>query len=1016
MALLPLLPLKLSPSSQMPRMSVSYRLNGATSKVIETDVTSRLEAVLSRLSNVSSISSRSDNGSGSITIRLDKHADMDMARFEASMLIRQVWQELPAGTSYPTIRVSKTNENQQGPFIVYTINAPVNSAEIQETAQKIFKSAFANVDGISDVNISGGEPMEWIVEYDNDEAKAAGITENDISRAIALEKQEINIGDYRLSTGVPDSVFLFNDISIATADTQCVELNRIAHLKHQEQAASGYYRINGLNSIYLQLTADDDANQIDVRNRAVEVIEQQKKLLPPNYELHVMYDATEYISQELENIYYRSGLTTLILLIFIFITSLSLRSVFVTTTSLIVTLTTSVIAYYLLDVELHTYSLASITISLNLIIDNIIVMANHWRREHNLKAILPIAAATLTTAGALSIIYFLDDELKLSLMDFATVLIVNMFISMLVSLFIVPALIELTADEKDERKKSLWKLRRIVRLRRAQIASIRFIRHHNRLSTAFLILIFGIPTFLMPDKIDGEGFWTDAYNKVFGSEVYTQKIRPWVDKALGGTLRLFAQDIGGSSSMSNTSEVVLYVHASMPNGSTLDQMNTVVRKMESYISTLDGIRMFETNIRGARSADISIRFTEATRNTSYPYVVKSRLTEKALQLGGGSWSIYGLQDYGFSNDVKEQVGSYMIQLYGYNYEQLLGFAEDISRDLTSHKRIREVSCNSHQVYWKEDYSEFVFKLRMPKMAEQDVSPRQFFSAIKPAFNMGSLCGRIWNGSEYEGIKVAASESKSYDVWSLRNMPIIIGDHHCKLSELCELTRQTSPQSIEKKNQEYQLVLQYEYIGSSKGGDRVYDEILDKYQKLLPTGYTIKGRRGYFWGHGSEDSLLPLLLLIIAIIFVVSTILFDSLLKPLVIMGTIPISFVGLFLTFYLFDINFDQGGFAAMVLLCGITVNASIYIVNEFQRNRKRQPNWSLKHCLLKAYDVKTGTILLTILSTVLGFIPFIIDSNGGFWFSLAAGTMGGLIMSVVGIFLFLPLFIKLKSKKLSLS
>ena len=282
--------------------------------------------------------------------------------------------------------------------------------------------------------------------------------------------------------------------------------------------------------------------------------------------------------------------------------------------------------------------------------------------------------------------------------------------------------------------------------------------------------------------------------------------------------------------------------------------------------------------------------------------------------------------------------------------------------------------------------------------------------------MGSLCGRIWNGSEYEGIKVAASESKSYDVWSLRNMPIVIGDHHCKLSELCELTRQTSPQSIEKKNQEYQLVLQYEYIGSSKGGDRVYDEILDKYQKLLPTGYTIKGRRGYFWGHGSEDSLLPLLLLIIAIIFVVSTILFDSLLKPLVIMGTIPISFVGLFLTFYLFDINFDQGGFAAMVLLCGITVNASIYIVNEFQRNRKRQPNWSLKHCLLKAYDVKTGTILLTILSTVLGFIPFIIDSNGGFWFSLAAGTMGGLIMSVVGIFLFLPLFIKLKSKKLLLS
>lgn len=1013
MALLPLLPLKLSPSSQMPRMSVSYNLNGATSKVIETEVTSRLEAVFARLSNVNSISSRSNNGSGSITIRLDKHADMDMARFEASMLIRQVWQELPAGTSYPIIRVSKTNEKQQGPFIVYTINAPTNSADIQETAQKIFKTAFANVEGISDVSISGGAPMEWIVEYDNDEAKAAGIDENDITRAIALEKKDVAIGDYRLSTGVADSVFLFDQISIATADTQQVKLNRIATLKHREQPATGYYRINGLNSIYLQLTADDDANQIDVRNRAVKVIEQQKGLLPPNYEMHIMYDATEYISKELESIYYRSGLTTLILLIFIFITSLSMHSVFVTTTSLIVTLATSVIAYYLLDVELHTYSLASITISLNLIIDNIIVMANHWRREHNLKAILPIAAATLTTTGALSIIYFLDDELKLSLMDFSTVLIVNMLVSMLVSLFIVPALIELTQSRKLPSKTSQKRMRFIVRLRHAQTASIRFIRRHNRLSTAFLILLFGIPTFLMPDKIEAEeeNVWAKTYNKVFGSETYLQTIRPWVDKILGGTLRLFVQETSASGSMSNTAEVVLYVHASMPNGSTLDQMNAAVRKMESCISSLDGIRMFETNISSARSADISIHFTDETRNTSYPYIVKSKLTEKALQIGGGSWSIYGLQDYGFSNDVKEQVGSYMIKLYGYNYEQLLGLAEDISNDLLSHRRIREVSCNSHQVHWKEDYSEFVFKMRMHKMAEQNISPRQFFSAIKPAFNKGTLCGRIWNGNEYEAIKVAANESEEYDVWSLRNMPINIGNRHCKLSELCELTRQTSPKSIEKTNQEYQLVLQYEYIGSSKGGNRVYDEIIDKYKKILPTGYTIKGSYGYFWGRGESGSILPLLLLIIAIIFIITAILFDSLLKPLVIIGTIPISFVGLFLTFYLFDINFDQGGFAAMVLLCGITENASIYIVNEFQNNRKRHSNWSLRRCLLKAYDVKTSTILLTILSTVLGFIPFIIDADKGFWYTLAAGTMGGLAMSIIGIFLFLPLFIRLNKR-----
>lgn len=170
MALLPLMPLKLSPSSPMPRLTVSYRLVGATSKVVETEVTSRLEAVLARLGNVSGMSSRSDNGSGSITIRLDRHADIDMARFEASMLIRQAWPDLPPGTTYPAIRVSRTNDRQQGPFMVCTINAPAGSARIQEAARKVFGTAFADVDGISDVSVTGGASMEWIVEYDSDRA------------------------------------------------------------------------------------------------------------------------------------------------------------------------------------------------------------------------------------------------------------------------------------------------------------------------------------------------------------------------------------------------------------------------------------------------------------------------------------------------------------------------------------------------------------------------------------------------------------------------------------------------------------------------------------------------------------------------------------------------------------------------------------------------------------------------------------------------------------------------------
>ena len=113
-----------------------------------------------------------------------------------------------------------------------------------------------------------------------------------------------------------------------------------------------------------------------------------------------------------------------------------------------------------------------------------------------------------------------------------------------------------------------------------------------------------------------------------------------------------------------------------------------------------------------------------------------------------------------------------------------------------------------------------------------------------------------------------------------------------------------------------------------------------------------------------------------------------------------------------------------MVLLAGLTVNAGIYII--CQDNNQREmliiPSvWDKKRMLkfgilryVKAFNHKIIPILLTILSTVLGMIPFLIDGSDEqpFWYSLAVGTIGGLIFSVVPIFLFLPCVLRLKGHK----
>jgi multidrug efflux pump subunit AcrB len=128
---------------------------------------------------------------------------------------------------------------------------------------------------------------------------------------------------------------------------------------------------------------------------------------------------------------------------------------------------------------------------------------------------------------------------------------------------------------------------------------------------------------------------------------------------------------------------------------------------------------------------------------------------------------------------------------------------------------------------------------------------------------------------------------------------------------------------------------------------------------------------------------------------------------------IPVSFIGVFLTFYLFDFNFDQGGFASFILLCGIVVNAGLYIINDYNNFCRAKGISDSLQLYIKAFNHKIIPVFLTIISTVLGLVPFVWSGqNEVFWFAFAAGAMGGLIFSMVAVLIYLPLLLKLPAIK----
>jgi multidrug efflux pump subunit AcrB len=757
--------------------------------------------------------------------------------------------------------------------------------------------------------------------------------------------------------------FVPSEIVVRSGNGSLVPLDRLVKVTRTEQEPTSYYRINGLNSVYLSITASESANQLALAKKVRKVIAEAEAVMPAGYEIHTGYDATEYISKELDVIYFRTGITVLILLLFVAVITRNMRYLFLIVTGLTVNIAVAAILYYAFGLEIQLYSLAGITISLSLVIDNIIVMTDHILRRHNLKAFMSVLAATLTTLGALVIIFFLDEKIRLNLQDFAAVVIINLSVSLFVALFFVPPMIEkIGLAEGKPRRIRLGVKRGAVHFTRFYQGMIILLSRYRILAFLLLALGFGCSLYQFAEKVyDGRYFHRDER------------------------------------------EVVLSINATLPNGSTLEQMNVLIKKMETFLSQFHEIRQFQTSVYNARRANIQVYFKKEYSHTGFPYLLKSDVISQSLTLGGGSWSVYGLQDQGFSNDVREMAGSFRVKMYGYNYDELDHWAEEMKKQLLTHRRIKDVTVNSEFSWWKDDYTEFYLEFDKRRMAEENLTAYDLFAVLRPVFMRDQLAGSILYDNSLEYLRLSSRQSSDYDVWAFMSVPFVVNGKQYKLSDLAALVKSQAPKQVAKEDQQYRLCLQYEYIGSSEQGRRLLEKDIDLIKKRLPMGYTVESEDSSRSWDKEDNGQYWLLLIVIAIIFFISAILFNSLSQPLAIIFVIPISYIGVFLTFYWFGLNFDQGGFASFVLLCGITVNASIYILNEYNAIRRNFPRLSPLRAYTKAWNVKVIPIFLTVTSTILGFVPFLVGDRVPFWFPLAAGTIGGLVMSVVGIFIFLP-------------
>lgn len=1011
-ASMPLLNVQLAPQPAGRSITVSCSWNNATERIMEAEVTSRLEGVLSGIAGCTSVSSVSDKGTGSVTLDFRKGTDMAAARFEVASRIRNTYDGLPDGVSYPSISLDITGRGART-ALTYVIKSSLPSSEIEKFVTGTIFTPVSSVEGVDKVSFWGATPFEIEVIFDSEVADIYGITADQISSAFSTWFRTDMIGLAETGDGVMGLKLScrrtgnIDDIPVVNREGRIVCLGDIATWRYKESEPVSYFRMNGLNTVMLSVDAVSGSNLLRTVENVKSVMSGLQQTFPEEITATLSYDASSYISSELDKIYFRTFLCVLILLAFVYAVSRSWRYLFIITSTLVVNILVAVVFYNIFHLPVHIYTLAGISVSLGIIIDTSIVMADHYSYYRNRTVFPALLGATATTIGALCVIVLLPEQEKADLGDFSRVIMINLAVSLLTAYLFVPSLIDRFPEHRGHYAVSVRRRRRAVRLSRMYASYIEKGQRYRWAYIVALVAVFGIPLFMLPEKVaenvpEGDrNVFQNAYNAVMSWRPYADN-RNMVDKIVGSTFGMFSRALDRSDFYREPGRDILYVHAAMPEGCSVAQLDNVVRSMENYLSMFDEIETFVTRVYSYDNASIEITFRPEVENTSFPAELKARVISMANDFGGATWRVWGVNDSYFNNDVVTSYKSNRIILRGYNYDELSRYADMLIRRLSTNRRVSGPEILSGM--WGDlAATEFTLGYDFGQMAAMGVSPYGYYGRLYSVLYDTRL-GNIPVDGHYVPVVMRSSERDRFDIWHVLNSQVAVDSVKVKLSEIGSIVKKRTGLPIRRSNQSYEIIVGFDFIGSYELSKRLTESVVKYFNdEVLPVGYKAETPMYGYWGEAGKMRYAGLILLVIAVIYIMCSITFESLRLPLAVILMIPVSFIGVFLVFGLSDFSFDKGGFAAFVMLSGIVVNAGIYIVNSFQNDRSRRPA-VVKY--VKAFNHKITAIMLTVLSTILGLVPFLFDGpDEVFWFPFAIGTIGGIIFSVIAMLLYLPVF-----------
>ncbi len=989
------LPIDLMPDISYPTLTISTDYENVSPEEMEELVTRPIEEAVVAVPGVEELNSVSTEGTSQVRVSFSWGTNLDAAANDVRDRLDRVASRLPDDADRPTLRKF---DLAAFPILILGAYSSLNPVEMRKIMEDQVKYRLERVPGVASMDITGGPEREIHVNFHEDKIKALGLSLEQIKERIRAENSQLPAGqsekgnyEFTVRTqGEYKNLDQIRNTIVAIREGVPIQVREIADVKDHWQKIRQIVLVNGQLGLRIRVYKQSGANTVEAAKGVLEELEKIQEELP-QIKIIPIIDTSDYIQRSITNVgnsAIQGGLFAIIILLFFL---RNIRSTIIISLAIPFSIVATFTLMYFNHFTLNLMTLGGLALGVGMLVDNSIVVLENIYRLHETgmpsekAAILgaeevtaPIIASTITTLVVFLPLVFVRGMAGIMFQQLAYVVSFSLLCSLVVALTLVPMLAAklLSSQDKDQDFKKTWQYK-----------------------------IF-----------QGSGFFLECIESGY-KDLLAFSLRHrflvivGVILALAGSLYLYPMI--GIEFMPESDESEVRVDVEMEIGTRLELVqekfaliDKIIRKnIPELKSTVVSIGGTPWRPSGTHTGEMRIVLQPVTMRNRSSQQIAADLRKKLSNIPGSTIRVKAGQGF-FLLRMGSDTEKVQIEIRGHDLEISDALAIQVKKSIEKIEGITDVIL-SRESGGREE----VIIIDRQKAANMKLTVSQIANMLQTVF-AGSNAGYYREeGDEYK-ILLKLENSEKKPLKDILNLTINNADGEpIILRNVVQTSSRLGPVRIARKDQERIVTIAANIAMRDLGS--ILDDVRDQLSLLaFPQGFSPSFGGDYKEQQKSFRELMYGFILALILVYMVMACQYESLIDPLIVMFSVPLSAIGVLILLFLTDTTFNVQSFIGCIMLGGIVVNNAILLVDQTNSLHDIE-KMSVPEAIAEAGKRRLRPILMTTMTTILGLLPLAlgIGEGGETQAPLARTVIGGLTSSTIITLIFIPLVYSLAKK-----